>query len=43
MGRVKVNDIAPDFNARDFKGKDIQLQAMLQKGHVVLVLNRGFT
>ncbi|MEO8475230.1 MAG: peroxiredoxin-like family protein [Chryseolinea sp.] len=38
---LKVNDKAPEFNAKDQFGQEISLKALLKKGPVVLMFYRG--
>lgn len=39
---LKPNDAAPEFSARDFSGKTVELNKLLKKGPLVLVFLRGF-
>jgi peroxiredoxin len=39
---LKVNDIAPDFTAKDQDGNNVNLKKQLEKGSVVLVFYRGY-
>ena len=43
MSKIEINETAPDFVLEDYAGKKQSLYDILEKRHVVLVLNRGFS
>ena len=43
MSRIELNAPAPGFTLTDANGMPVSLESLLQKDHVVLVFNRGFT
>jgi peroxiredoxin len=40
--RVDLNQSAPDFSLKDFKGNEVRLSNFQGKKNVLLVFNRGF-
>lgn len=42
MGKVQLNQPAPDFTLADFQGQQVRLSDFRGKQPVVLVFNRGF-
>ncbi|NCB44471.1 MAG: redoxin domain-containing protein [Clostridia bacterium] len=42
MGKIKLNEKAPDFTLIDTEGKEFRLSEWKSKKWVYLVLNRGF-
>lgn len=42
MGRVNVNEVAPDFELEDFTGKKFRLSHYKGSRNILIVLNRGF-
>lgn len=42
MPRVALNQPAPDFILKDFRGQRVQLSMYRGKSNVLLVFNRGF-
>src|SRR6478609_3921857 len=38
---LQVNQVAPDFSAKDQYGKTVTLKSLLKKGNVLLVFYRG--
>ncbi|PQJ12726.1 alkyl hydroperoxide reductase [Flavipsychrobacter stenotrophus] len=40
-GQLKVGSTAPSFTAKDYRGRNVDLKAMTQKGKVILVFYRG--
>lgn len=42
MSSIAVNQTAPDFEMKDFKGNDIKLSDFKNESNVLIVLNRGF-
>ena len=43
MARIALNNPAPDFALRDFRGSEFRLSDFQGERHVVLVFNRGFS
>ena len=43
MARVQVNQKAPDFQLKDFKGNQVRLSQFTGAKNVLIVFNRGFT
>ncbi len=41
--KVAVNTQAPDFELPDFHGRPVRLSDYVERKHVVLVFNRGFS
>ena len=42
MAQVDLNQPAPDFTLKDYRGNEVQLARFKGKKNVVLVFNRGF-
>ena len=42
MNSIKVNQKAPDFEAKDFNGNKFKLSDFIGSKNVLIVLNRGF-
>lgn len=42
VASIEVNKIAPDFEAKDFKGETFKLSDFKGKKNILIVLNRGF-
>jgi peroxiredoxin len=42
MVNTELNEIAPDFGAKDSEGRDTRLSDYAGKKNVFLVFNRGF-
>ena len=42
MGRIEMNQIAPNFNVEDYLGNKISLKDYLGSYNVLLIFNRGF-
>jgi peroxiredoxin len=43
MAKVQVNQKAPDFQLKDFKGDQVRLSQFTGAKNVLIVFNRGFT
>ena len=43
MAKVQVNQKAPDFQLKDFKGNQVRLSRFTGAKNVLIVFNRGFT
>jgi peroxiredoxin len=41
-GKVKLQEVAPDFTLTDFRGQDVSPADFRDEKHVLLVFSRGF-
>jgi peroxiredoxin len=42
MGKIQLNQPAPDFELNDFNGQKVRLSDFRNRKNVVLIFNRGF-
>jgi peroxiredoxin len=43
MSRIQLNQVAPDFELKDFQGQTVRLSDFRDRQAVILIFNRGFT